>query len=277
MSKLYLCGITTIGKYDNLKELIDPILSYFDGLIWTFHDGKDEGSEYLEQNKKDGAIVYARFCKRHGYSMQHYLWQGPMQDGDKFIQVDDMERLSFNFCAITLPKLLQIMNSNNFAMIANYGKGLIYRYNEQLEFRGSPHWYALNLDGPSTNIELPLTEFWNVRDRYRDKFQFIFHYIKYYLYPAGSNHSLLGLDHHPQQNGFFVEREKRRLEFRKEMIKRNYPLTTEGVKDLFIKELDDIIKDYINKDLILNDFYRHVILNDQTVIDNHHWNEMIKI
>jgi hypothetical protein len=277
MSKIYLCGITTVGKYENLKELIDPIISYFDGLIWTFHDGKDEGSEYLEANKKDGAIIYTKFSQRHGFSMQQYLWQGPMQDGDYFVQVDDQERLSFNFCAVLLPTFIEAMETHNIAMIANYGKGLIFRYNEQLEFKGSPHWYATNLDGPSTNVELVQTDFWNVRNKNRSKFQFVDHYAKYYLYPAGSNHSLLGLDHHPQGNNFFVEREKRRIEFRNEMKDRGYPLTVDGLKNLFINALDDKIKDFINKDLILNDFYRYYILKDETLVDSHNWSGMIKI
>lgn len=277
MNKLYLCGITTIGKHDNLKELIDPILSYFDGLIWTFHDGKDEGSEYLEKNKKDGAVIYAKFSQRHGFSMQQYLWQGPMQDSDFFVQIDDQERLSTKFCD-RIPKLIEMMKLNNIAMIANYNKGLLFRYNEMLEFKGSPHWFSTNLDGISANLELPLDEFWNVRSRNRDKFQFVDHYMKYMMYPAGSNHCLLGLDHHPQGNNFFQERERKRLEFRKILKELNYPLTIDGVKKAFSSDpLDQRIKDYINFDLVANDFYRYHILKDGTLIDSHNWAGIKKI
>ena len=84
-SNLYLCGMTSAGNKANLCEMIEPILDYFDGLIWTFHYPKDEGAEYLEKNKKNGEIIYAKWCNRHGYSQNHFLWQGPMKEGDKFI------------------------------------------------------------------------------------------------------------------------------------------------------------------------------------------------
>jgi hypothetical protein len=258
-----------------LTELINPIRQYVDGLIFTFHYPKDAGADYLELQKGCGEIIYAKFKQRHAFSMQQYLWQGPMENNDKFIQIDDKERLSPKFFEQRLPAILNAMDKQNIAMVANYGKGLVFKYNEQLEFRSSPHWYAVNLNGASANLELPQDEFWNVRNRTRDKFQFIFHYGKYFLYPAGSNHALLGLDHHPKGEAFFPEREKKRLEFREEMRKRGYPLTIDGLKDLLEKELDDKIKEFINFDKILNDFYKYVILKDETVVDNHNWGNMI--
>lgn len=277
---LYLCGITTSNKFDNLKELIDPILPYFNGLIWTYHGSEtdnDEGRKYLEENKKLGKIVYATFKQRHGFSMSCYLNQGTLEEGDFFIQLDDQERLGVEFCATHIPDLMKKMNDNNIAMVANYNKGLLFRYNELLEFKGSPHWFATGLDGQSANLQLPENNFWSVRSRNRDKFQWVDHYMKYYLYPNGSNHALLGLDHHLQGNNFFQPREIKRLEFRRLMRERGYPLTVEGVKKMFEAEIDDKVKEYINFDLILNDFYRFYNLNDRTLIDNHHWNEMIKI
>lgn len=277
MSKLYLCGITTAGNENNLKELIEPIIDFVDGLQWTFHYPKDAGADYLESKKKNGEIVYAKYCQRHGFSMQQYLWQGTMQNGDYFIQVDDKERISEEFFIEKLPQFLDLMNQADLAMIANYGKGLIYRYNEQLEFKGSPHWYAVNLDGGAMNYELDKKYFWNVRNQQRDKYHWINHYATYFLFPAGSNHALLGLEKNGIPQNLFAAREQLRLDFRNELKKRGIPLTIQGVKELFSKELDDTIKNFINSELVWNNFYHFHILDNKDLIDNHDFKSIIKV
>src|SRR4051812_18841280 len=96
--KLYLCGITNAGNEQNLRELIEPVLEYFDGLVWTFHYPIDDGYKFLKENKKEGAIILATWNQRHHYSMNHFLYQGPMEDGDFFITLDTLERISPEFC-----------------------------------------------------------------------------------------------------------------------------------------------------------------------------------
>lgn len=270
MSKLFLCGITTNGNETNLRAMIDPIREHFDGLCFTFHYPKDEGAEYLEAQKGAGEIVYAKWCRRHGYSQTHFLWQGPMQNGDKFVLLDTLERLSPEFCGGDLKKMLKLMDQRNIAVIANYGKGLIFRYNEQLEFKGSPHWYATNLDGQSINVELKKEQFWNVRNEQRDEFQWVGHYAKYFLYPAGSNHALLGLDHHKgKPEEIFPIREGKRLNFLKEMNKAGFPRTLDGLKDFMSQPLTNELKALINSDKVWNDFYHYTVLGDHTLKDNH--------
>lgn len=275
--RLFLCGITSAGKEANLRALIEPIRSAFDGLCWTFHlpDLPGDGTApYLESQVGAGRIVYARYSGRHGSSMTQYLWQGPMEDGDYFVQIDDLERLSVQFCVEKLPLLIAQMESHHIAMIANCGKGLIYRFNEQLEFRGSPHWYATGLDGQVANLELPLTDFWNVRAEQRDPFHWVGHYVRYWLLPAGSNHALLGLDHHPgfkpgEEGRLFQPREERRLEFRREMRRRGFPLTLDGLKAMLSGPLDATLKAHLNAEKTLSDYYHFVILGDKTVVDTH--------
>lgn len=274
MNRLFLCGITHGGQIENLKGLIEPILEYFDGLVWTFHGPEDDGADYLEAKKGKGEIIYAKFCKRHGYSMTHYLWQGPMENDDFFVQIDTLERLSPDFCK-NLKKMVKMMEDRNIGLIANYGKGLLFRYNEQLEFRGSPHWYATNVVGQSVNIELKKEEFWNVRNEQRDEFQWVGHYAKYFLYPAGSNHALLGLDHHKgKPEEIFPVREAKRLQFLEAMRKDGYEKTLEGLRLYMSRPMDEKLKNLINSDKVWSDFYHYEILGDKTVIHSHKPEEM---
>src|SRR5204863_10021727 len=139
------------GNEQNLRELIEPILEYFNGLVWTFHNPTwnlkcpttqklDAGYEHLQQNKKEGKIILCEWTQRHFNSMNQYLWQGPMQDGDYFVQLDSTERLGVEFCT-NLRNVCESMEKQNVGMMSNFGKGLIFRYNEVFEYRGSPHWF----------------------------------------------------------------------------------------------------------------------------------------
>lgn len=275
--KLWLCGITSAGNEANLRALIDPILPYFSGIQMVFHHPIDGGAEYLETNKKEGRIIYVHFSQRHGASMTQFLHQGTMEGGDFFVTVDSMERLGVEFCRDRLPQLIHQMSVQNIAMIANYGKGLIFRYSEQLEFKGSPHWFGSGFDGSVTNIELPSSDFWNVRSEQREPFQFVTHYLKYYLYPAGSNHCLLGLEKNGDPKILFPIREARRLNFRKALTARRYSCTVDGVKSLMNEPLDEEMKEFFSNEKILNDSYRYFHLGRTDFVDNHNFADIIPI
>ena len=268
--KLFLTGITSAGNLHNLKALVDPVIDFFDGLMWTFHYPTDEGADYLEANKKEGRIVYSHWHCRHGVSMSQFLWQGTMKDGDFFVTVDSMERLSPSFCS-QLRGMVKYMDTNNIAMVANYGKGLVFRFNEQLEFKGSPHWHATQLDGQAVSVELPLTDFWNVRNEQRDEYQWVGHYLRYFMYPAGSNHALLGLDHHKggTPESIFPKREAKRLWFREQVRRAGFPLTVEGAVAFMSQPLTDELRSLINSDKVWQDAYWHLVKGDQSVRDSH--------
>jgi len=279
MSRLFLTTMTSAGNEANLRAMVEPIAPLFDGVIATFHYPTDEGAEYLESRAGAGCVIYANWCNRHGYSMQHILWQGPMRDGDKFIYLDSMERVSPAFCAGRLKQLVQLMDETDTAMVANYGKGFLFRFNEQLRFEGSPHWYAQGLDGRAINMELDKGEFWNVRDQQRpDQFQFVEHYLKYYLYPAGSNHCLLGLEKNGDPAKLFGPREARRLAFRKEMVRLGYGLNVEAVKTLMlVLDQHPELKPFFRDEKILNDAYRRYILDRTDFKDDHNHSNLVPI
>lgn len=267
--RVFLCGITTSGKAANLFALIEPVSDYITGLQWTFHHPTDKGADYLEARKGQGRIVYAHYHRRHGASMTQYLHQGTMKDGDYFIQVDDLERISPAFFTEKLPGFIALMEETGVAMVANYGKGLLFRYNEQLEFRGSPHWYATGLDGQAINVELEKKYFWNVRAEQRPRFHWVGHYLFYWLFPAGSNSALLGLEKQGDPQQLFPLRESKRLAFREEVVKRGFELTVDGVKAMWSAPLDEKMKSMINSEKTLNDAYRYLVLGDEAVVDTH--------
>lgn len=277
MSRLFLSTITSSGNEDNLRAMIEPVAPLFDGVIATFHYPTDAGATYLESRAGAGRIVYAHFSQRHGYSMQHILWQGPMRDGDKFVFLDSMERVSRTFCETRLRDLLSLMDETNTAMVANYGKGFLFRFNEQLRFEGSPHWYVQNLDGQAINMELDKSEFWNVRGEARDKWQWVEHYLKYYLYPAGSNHCLLGLEKNGDPAKLFPPREARRLAFRRYLNAQDLPCTVDGVKVWITGVMDEEGKEFVRQEKILNDAYRFWVLGDRTLVDNHDHKDLVPI
>lgn len=272
--KLWLCGITSSGKENELKELIEPVISFFDGLQWVFHYPLDNAWRFLDANKKDGRIVYCHYSCRHGFSMTNYLWQGTMQNGDFFIQIDDLERISPEFVSEWAIPMISYMRECDVSMVANFGKPLLFKYDEELEFRGSPHWFPANLKGKSMNVELPLKYFWNVRDLRRPLFHWVSHYVKYYLFPAGSNSALLGLEKQGDVSELFPKAEKIRLSFREEIKKRGCDLTVDGVEKIFRDGMDDTIRGFVNGSKELNDFYRYKILGDQTVVDSHLLSDM---
>jgi hypothetical protein len=278
--KLWLCGMTTAGHLSNLKEMIDPVLDAFDGLVWTFNYPKDEGADYLEANKKDGEIIYAKWAMRHGYSMTHFLWQGPMQEGDFFVLLDSYERISPVFLVHILPGYINQMKSDDISVIANFSKGLIFRYNEEMEFKGSPHWWCAGYPGKFANVELPKHLFWHVRNEQRVPFQFVTHYLKYYFYPAGSNHCALGLEKNGDPKILFPIREDQRIQFRKHCRSLGISLTPEAFKTYLLEnkdKLDDKMKAFLNGEKILNDYWRHEILGQTDFIDDHDFKNMIKV
>lgn len=278
--KIWLCGITNAGNKQNLEGMIAPILQYFDGLVFTFHYPTDEGAQYLEENKKEGKIIYAEWCQRHGYSQNHFLYQGPMRADDFFVLLDSPERISPEFCSEHLPKLIAKMQESAIGVLANFGKPFLFRYSEILEFKGSPHWFVSQTEGHTANLELPKNLFWSVRGETRNEWHFINHYAKYYIdYPAGSNHCLLGLEKNGDPQKLFPIREMRRLKFRDVLRERGIEQKLEAVIEYFKahKPLDDEFKEFVNNEKILNDLYRYHVLGDFSMKDNHDFKDMIKL
>jgi hypothetical protein len=276
-NKLWLTGLTSSGNLENLKSLIDPIKDDFDGLIWTFHYPKDEGSEYLESVKGDGEIIYTKWCNRLHFSRNHCLFQGPMRIGDWFVVIDTLEKLSPEFTS-SLKDLIKILNINDIDGVYLYNKRFMFRFNEYNEFVGNPHE---GIKGSQKPIELTQTQFWkdsyfeNLRPKLRESLHWVNAFMKYYLFPQ-SNHLVLHFEHDAD---FINQRYEIRYKFFNEIHSLGYdPLNIKSViKCINEIGLTNTLKECINSEKILNDWYRYEFLGARDQIDKHDFSLIIKI
>jgi hypothetical protein len=285
--KLWLTSMSGPGQVENIVEIIEPILDYIDGVIWVLNDCPvdDPGARYLETVKKGGKIIHRSFIPRHQQMMNETLYCGAMQEGDFCLWIDPLERVQLPFIQKVKSELIPFMDEAGVDVIYAWGKPYLFRYLETLEYRNSPHWSLAGYGGRAvewSNIEKDENL---VRKNMRpvkrtDKYHFISHYLRYFIaFPAGSNSALLGLDHFPggmtQEN--FNKREAQRLEFRKEMKARGFPLTVDGFKSMVSGDLDEVLKDFLRSEKVLSDAYYYLINGRTDVKDSHNPADAIPI
>jgi hypothetical protein len=268
--KLWLIGITTEGHKEDLQELIEPIKDDFDGLIWTFHYPKDEGADYLESVKGEGEIIYTKWCNRLDFSRNHCLYQGPMVMGDWFLSIDTLERLSPEFTS-QLRSLCLYLEQEGVNGAYLYNKRFLFKLNEQTSFINNPHE---GITGVDKGIELSKTDFWqkdfqkNIREEKRqDPLYFIKHNFKYFLFP-NTNHLYLG---HEDDRPLIESRYKNRSNFFREIYQHGFnPLDPDEVKKCVKTNLTEEMKECINFEKFLNDWYRYEILGEREgFVDKH--------
>jgi len=268
MSKIYICGLCNDdSNLEDLKILLDPIKYYYSGLQWVVHNPLIQNGvhKYLESIKKDGKIIYADWCFRLDFSRNHYLYQGNMKPGDWFISLDHLEILLPGFFD-KWQKLKEKLELAEVDGVLLYGKRFLYKYNDYLEHKGNPHEFLIN---NSKTIELTNLEeyknttwFWGSRrTEKRDKFDYIWHFMNYYVNFPNSNHCLLGLDRYSNKEEVFQIRETIRRQFRIFCQSLDLlPLTIDRFKDLCHNRLEEM-KKFINSEKIINDMYHYYILN----------------
>lgn len=282
--KLYLVGMSGPDSLENLKELLDPICNYFNGIVWTLHDSVgSEEEKYLESVKKEGKIIHYYYSGRHNESRNQYLWCGPIKNGDWCVQIDLLERIPEEF-AKQIPDYIKELKEMGVSMAYFYGKPYIFEYHESLKYFGSPHEGLVRQDGKGYGIEM--NKIFpdenkvriNVRPlKRKDEFGWVMHYARYMLLPWGSNHSLLGLEKRGDPNLLFPQREALRVEFLEYLDSKGLERTVDNVINLFAGPLDDKLKNFINNERVWNDLYRYKICRDLTIKDDHSWYGMIKI
>jgi hypothetical protein len=282
--RIWLTGMTTNGNGEYLKEGITPILEFFHGLVWTFHDPKpdDEGYQFLIANKGEGQIIARQWVQRHHISMNETLWCGVIQPGDLIVLTDTLEYISPAFAAMIGTEINQFMQEIGADALFYYGKPFIIKYNEYMEYQGSPHFYLM---GVPSGAELSKLGAFSDENRVRknmrpikrpDPYHFVDHYVKYFLYPAGANCQLLGLEKNGDPKQLFPILEQSRLEFRQYLREKELPLTVEGVK-LLMENLDEQGLAFFNKHKELNDFYRYYKLGRRDFKDDHDFKNVVVI
>lgn len=296
--KIWLCFMTSAGKENHLRELIDPILPYIDGIVATFHKPTDSGYEYLESVKGDGEIVVAEYKNRHDFSRNHYLFSGKMQNGDIFIQVDDLERVSPDFLKKHFNEYFYPAMKSSWAKdrvaytFYYYGKPFIVTYTETLCYINTPHESLVRKIYKNISYELSTNPNFqdealvrkNIRPLVRkDPLHFVDHFAKYYVtQPEGSNTVLLGLEQNSGDiNELFRERETIRIQFLETLRFGGYALNLHGLNSFFSdfvtmdpENRNLIIKSFLNREKILNDYYRLNFLKETDIVDSHKFSDI---
>lgn len=281
--RLFLTSMCNAGNVKDIIEMVEPILPYLDGIIWVLHDcpADDPGARYLESVKGAGKIIHRPWPRgRHWQSMNDTLFSGTAEEGDYLIWTDLLEQPAPEFLARAKTEIIPMMQEAEVDLIAYYGKPFLFRYNETLEYRNSPHWslHGWNNRGIEWNTIEPNERKvrFNTRPikRAGEVNHWVSHYLKYFVsYPAGANHAALGLDQYAKPgeslDQTFQRRESNRLAFRREMKKRGYPLTVEGFVSMCKSGLDQDLKKWLNSDKVFSDAYHWLVLGDSRVKDTH--------
>jgi hypothetical protein len=287
-NKLFLVGMSGPNSEENLRELLQPIKEYFDGIVWTLHDSYDSNeAKFLEEIKGEGKVIHYHYSQRHDVSRNQYLYCGPIKNGDWCCQIDELERIPVEF-AKQIPEHTKELKDMGANIAYFFGKPYLFEYHESLKYQGSPHEGLIRQDGKGYGIEL--NKIFpdenkvriNVRPlKRKDIYQWVEHYSKYMLMPWGANHCLLGLEHRfntqEDLSKEFQRRELLRLEFLDYIDNLGLPRTVDTIITLFSGPLDKILKKMINEERVWNDLYRYKVCRDLTVKDDHTWQGMIKV
>ncbi len=285
INKLWFCGMSGPNSFENLRELLPPIATDFNGIVWVLHDSVIGSTEeqFLDLIKGQGKVIHYYFNKRHNESRNQYLWCGPIQQGDWICQCDELERFNPHFTKY-LRQFINGLGSQGVNAVYYYNKPMLFEYHESIRFDGNPHEGLRRLDGQLKAIEYSNYEKdeskvrYNVRaEKRQDPFHWVNHYAKYMLYPWGSNHALLGACDRGDEVEIFEKRDKLRLDFIQLMRNRNCEVSLDGLTKLLSGTIDDKLKFFLNIEKVWQDFYRYNILNDKTVVDEHKWTSMIQI
>lgn len=281
--RLYLAGMSGPGSLEDLKELIEPIRPHFDGVIWVLHDARSS-HEHSYLVDVGATVIDLPYGRRHDFSRNHYLYCGPLEEGDWVVTADVLERINPTFAANLRPRLIPALEGAGINAAFLYGKHFMFQHHESLRYQGSPHEGLVRDDGQMRAIELSTTfseeqSRYSVRNAKRDPLHWLHHYARYYLeFPWGSNHCLLGNENRGDPMTIYRKRETTRLQCRAYLRSKGVPRTEVGFKDYILAHPDDLtIKGFCNAEKILNDLWRHYVLKDLTINDNHTWVDMVKL
>lgn len=283
-SKPWLVFMAGPNSLVDIKDMYEPIKDYVRGICATYHGTiTDTEAVYLEANKGEGRIVYVPFVGRHDHSRNCYLYNGVIEQGDWCLQTDVLEWPSPQFL-IGLPFFLNHWEKQGANAIFYYGKPFLFKFHESMRYSGTPHERLDRGDGQMRAVEISdaypneADVRLNVRPRKRPPNSFILHYARYSLYPWGSNHYALGLENNPRVKELFMERELGRLKFLELLRELGLPRNVDTLIRYMKKgEMDERFIRHIESDKNWSDVYRYYVLGDETVRDDHVWENLVKI
>lgn len=275
MSKVYLCGITS-SEFDNLKALTDSCHEVFDGMIWVCDDKTDQATlDLLEERKGCGEILRRKWTKDHDLSMNVFLRESVLKQGDWFVLRDSMERFNPEW-VVNLPKLLDSLAMQRVQSIFNYGKGFAFQWHDGLVFFGSPHWglhgiRPLSIDFKDTFSEEEHQHTWRIRDGEeggRPVDNKIDHEAKYLWCYGRTNHLYLGVDPDDPIAPALIERADTIRQVMRHWgnhIEGCGTDSVEGLKNFMLylrKEDGEQLGHFVNSHRVWKNFFRYHILEE---------------
>jgi len=283
--KTWICGITYGEALEAVKNNILPIAKYFDGLNIVLHKNsmlmsseEQELFELLNENKGAGKIHLFDWIKRYDFSRNRYLFDPLMQSGDFFVVLDSMEKLESSFCENDLPKIKKAMIENNLEGFFLHGKGFIFRKNEWMQYQNGTHECIRPLNRvaeitDSDEYSDSSKYFTNTRPLVRDNLHFVEHYFRYYLID-NTMQCLLGTE---DDKDLTNERWQNRHNFRQYLYTQAVRFDYDSILEFFNKGLTEELKEFLNKEKILNDFYRQNVLGETDIVDNHDYKNIKEV
>jgi len=273
----WLCGLTYGPAIEAVKKNIIPVSKYFDGLNIVLHKNGTILSEQesnlfsiLNENRGNGRIHILDWIRRYDYSRNRYLFDPLMKSGDFFLVLDSLENISEDFCKNDLPKLTEAMIKNNLEGIFLHGKGFIFRKNEWMKYENGTHECIRPMNRAAELTQIEGYEdsskyFTNTRPTERDRLHFVEHYFRYYLID-NTMQCYLGTE---DDGDLTRVRLENRHNFRNYLFSLGIDFEYDSVLNFFKEGINEDTKTFINKEKILNDFYRNQVLGETDMIDNH--------
>ena len=276
-NKIWLCGLTYGPAIEAVKNNIIPIAKHFDGLNIVLHKSgpilTEEESQLfsiLNENRGQGKIHIFDWIRRYDFSRNRYLFDPLMNSGDFFVVLDSLENMTESFCKTDLPKIRKSMVDNDLEGVFLHGKGFIFRKNEWMKYENGTHECIRPMNRAAELTQIAGYEdsskyFTNTRPNERDKLHFVEHFFRYYLID-NTMQCYLGTE---KDEGLTRIRLENRHDFRNHLLSKGIEFNYDSVLKFFEQDMDQDAKDLINKEKILNDFYRNKILGEVDILDNH--------
>ena len=285
MIKPYLVFMSGPGEQENIHELVEPIKPYIRGICALVHDADsfDEGAKYiLGVNNELGAgnVIFGPYVGDHSHSRNRILKETRLKQGDRIVSLDLMERIPIEFAA-QFGQLFTQMEEKSIDVANFYAKPYLIKYREDMMYIGTPHESLIcyNLFGIELN-RVELNQYFtnenkvriNIRPLKRDKMHFIDHYVRYLLQP-NSNQNMLGIEHRGG-TAALPKYEKHRQDLITLLEACEYSRTVNGVKQLLLTQLGPTLREIVNENGWVNNFYRYHILGERNLKDTHDWSDL---
>ena len=145
--KLFLGCITNYREFENIKDLVNTTKDVVNGFTITVDsnypsEDKEKYQEFcnfLEENKKDGKIVYHPYNKAHDWQTNEYLHCGIIKNED-YLWIFDSKELPSDLWVKTIHQSILKCEKENWGAIFFSGRPYLLKFWDHFQCLWSPHW-----------------------------------------------------------------------------------------------------------------------------------------